>query len=150
MDRKKIIDRAVIVIAVVAIILAGYFYYQVRILKQNPQIVAQRQTADLIAKVSRLIVLPTGEVPTIATVSDPSALKNQAFFALAQKGDEVLIYNQAKEAILYSVSLNKIIDVAPLNIGAQQAVTPPATNPATPIVPTTLTTPKTPTTPTKK
>ena len=114
------------IIAILALLLAGYFYWQVRTLKQNPQISAQKEASDLVAKVSKLVLLPEGETPTIATVSDPEALKDQPFFAKAQKGDKVLIYAQAKKAFLYSVSLNKIIDVAPLNIGNQKAVTPPA------------------------
>ena len=116
-------------IAVIAIILAGYFYVQLSKLQRNPQEVAQQEVSDLVSKVSKLLVLPAGETPTVATVSDPSALKDQPFFALAVKGDKVLIYAQAKKAILYSVSLNKIIDIAPLNIGSQQAVTPPTTPP---------------------
>jgi hypothetical protein len=95
-------------------------------LKQNPQAVAQKETEALVAKVGKLVVLPAGETPTIATVSDPEALKDQAFFASAVKGDKVLIYTTAKKAILYSVSMNKIIEVAPLNIGNQKGVTPPA------------------------
>ena len=117
------------VIAVLAIACAGYFYYQLHKLQQNPQAMAQQETTDLVAKISKLIVLPTDETPTIATVSDPAALKDQPFFASAQKGDKVLIYAQAKKAILFSVTLNKILDVAPLNIGTQKAVTPPATTP---------------------
>ena len=113
------------VIAVVAIIAAGYLYSQVRVLKQNPQAVAQKEVADLVAKVGRLVVLPEGESPTVATVSDPEALKDQAFFAKAVQGDKVLIYAQAKKAVLYSVSLKKVIDVAPLNIGNTKAVPPP-------------------------
>ncbi len=113
------------VIAVVAIIAAGYLYSQVRVLKQNPQAVAQKEVADLVAKVGKLVVLPEDESPTVATVSDPEALKDQAFFAKAVQGDKVLIYAEAKKAILYSVSLNKVIDVAPLNIGNTKAVTPP-------------------------
>jgi hypothetical protein len=77
-------------------------------------------------KISKLMVLPANETPTVATVSDPEALKDQAFFANAQKGDKVLIYAQAKKAILYSTTLNKIIDVAPLNIGTEKPVTPSA------------------------
>lgn len=115
-----------VVIVVVALAVAGYFYNQVRILKQDPQLAARQEVVDLVAKVGRLLVLPTGETPTIATVSDPGALKEQPFFALAAKGDKMLIYAQAKKAILYSVALNKILNVAPVNIGAQQAVTPPA------------------------
>lgn len=127
MNKQKIIDMAVILVAVVAVVFAAYFYYKWSLIKQNPQAVAQAEVNDLVAKISRLIVLPTDEVPTIATVSDPTALKDQAFFASAVKGDKVLIYAQAKKAFLYSVTLNKIIDVAPLNIGTQKAVTPPTT-----------------------
>lgn len=118
--------RIVQIIAVIAVVLAVYFYLQVRDLKKNPNVVAEQEVASLVAKVGKLAVLPVGETPTVATVSDPEALKDQAFFANAVKGDKVLIYAQAKKAILYSVSMNKIIDVAPLNIGNQKAVTPPA------------------------
>ncbi len=123
--KQKFITIIVPIIAIVAIVLSGYFYLQVRTLSKNPQAIAQKESDDVIAKVSKLVVLPAGEVPTIATVSDPEALKDQAFFTNAQKGDKVLIYAQAKKAILYSVTLNKIIDVAPLNIGASTKSTTP-------------------------
>lgn len=114
------------IVAIIAILAAGYFYYQVRELKKDPSVAAQQEVASLVVKVGKLVVLPTDETPTVATVSDPEALKDQAFFANAVKGDKVLIYAQAKKAILYSVGMNKIIDVAPLNIGDGKAVTPPA------------------------
>jgi len=123
------IDRVVLLIAVVAVIFAAYFYYQWSLIKQNPQAVTQKETADLVAKVGRLVILPEGEVPTVATVADPEALKSQAFFAGAAKGDKVLIYTTAKKAFLYSVSMNKIIEVAPLNIGESQKT---SSAPATP------------------
>ncbi len=116
-------------IAVIAIVLAGLFYWQLRALKQDPQAQAVKETAGLVAKVSQLIVLPTGETPTVATVSDPAALKDQAFFAKAEKGDKVLIYTSAKKAILYSVLKNKILDVAPLNIGNAASTKAPAVAP---------------------
>lgn len=125
MVKQKFIKIVIPVIALVAIGLCVYFYSQIRILKQNPTVAAQKETTDIIAKVSKLVVLPTGETPTIATVSDPEALKDQPFFANAIKGDKVLIYAQAKKAFLYSVSLNKILDVAPLNIGSSTKSTTP-------------------------
>ena len=112
-------------VAIAGLALAGYFYSELRTLKENPQAVAQKEAEALVAKVGRLLVLPEGETPTVATVSDPEALKDQSFFASAVKGDKVLIYTTAKKAVLYSVSLNKILEVAPLNIGNQRPVTPP-------------------------
>lgn len=127
MSKENFMKIVVLIIAVVAVVLAGYFYSQLRMLKNNPQAVPQQETEALVEKISKLIVLPLGETPTVATVSDPEALKDQAFFVQAQKGDKVLIYAQAKKAVLYSVSLNKILEMAPLNIGPQKTVTPPAT-----------------------
>lgn len=92
------------------------YYYQFQLVKTNPQKVVQQETKDLIGAVARLIVLPSEE-PTIATVADPGKLSNQPFFAHAQKGDKVLIYANAKKAVLYSPIKNRIIEVAPLNIG---------------------------------
>lgn len=127
--KQRLVKVVLPAVAVIAIALAGYFYVQVRSLKQNPQAIAQKEVTELVEKVSKLMVLPTGETPTVATVSDPAVLKDQPFFASAVKGDKVLIYAQAKKAVLYSVLLNKILDVAPLNIGGQAAVTPPASTP---------------------
>ncbi len=88
---------------------------QVTQLNANPQAVVQKQTEALIAKVSALMTLPSGETPTIAEVSDASAAKKQsAFFNNAQNGDKVLMYAKAGQAILYRPTTGKIILVAPL------------------------------------
>ena len=115
---------------------AAYFYNQLNALKANPQSVAQNEATELVARVSKLIVLPEGEAPTIATVQDPEVLKEQPFFANAKKGDKVLIYTNAKKAILYDPVNNKIVEVAPVNIGNPEAtpaeevlVPPPAGEP---------------------
>ena len=125
MLKQKFMKVVVPIIAVVAIASSIYFYLQIRELQKDPAIVAQQAVAVLVSKIGKLVVLPAEETPTVATVSDPEALKDQAFFANAVEGDKVLIYAQAKKAILYSVGMNKILDVAPLNIGNGKAVTPP-------------------------
>lgn len=97
-------------------------------LKQDPQKVAQQETQALLDRVGNLIVLPEGETPTIATVSDPEKLKNQPFFAKAKVGDKVLIYTNARKAILYDPVADRILEVAPINIGPAEVsnpVTPP-------------------------
>lgn len=92
----------------------------------NPQEAAKTQVSDAVAKIGRLVDLPSGETPTLATVTDPTKLKDQAFFANAKVGDQVLIYTQVKKAILYRPSTNKIIEIAPVNIGNNNAAQQPS------------------------
>jgi hypothetical protein len=91
-----------------------YLYKKTLDLKEFSQVQAQPQneTADLIARVSKIILLPEGEVPTIATVSNPEELRSQPFFAKAKVGDKVLLYQIAKKAYLYDPEANKIIEVS--------------------------------------
>ncbi|OGG37544.1 hypothetical protein A2110_02310 [Candidatus Jorgensenbacteria bacterium GWA1_54_12] len=115
--KMKAVFAAVAVIALGASGAAYYFYSRYATLMEEPQRIAQEDTSKLLERVGRLIVLPVGEEPTIATVSDPEKLKDQAFFANAQIGFKVLIYANAKKAILYDPSGDKIVEVAPVNIG---------------------------------
>jgi len=122
-----------IIIVIVLLILAAlpsyYFYNQyqsVQKLLQNPKSSADVQVKELINEVGKLMVLPASEQPTIATVSDVTKLADQPFFANAKNGDKVLIYTQSKKAILYRESINKIIEVAPVNIGSNTTGNTPA------------------------
>lgn len=114
---KKLTPYLLMAAFLIAAGFAGYFWYEASALKKNPQRTAQEETRKLLANVSALIVLPEGETPTIATVSDPEKLKDQPFFARAKKGDKVLIYTNARKAFLYDGENNKIVEVAPINIG---------------------------------
>ncbi|TSC62674.1 MAG: hypothetical protein G01um101448_1009 [Parcubacteria group bacterium Gr01-1014_48] len=105
--------------ALVALFVVIFFYRENIKRKQNPLSVEQDTGKSIIDQVSKLVVLPEGEEPTIATVTDPEILKSQVFFTHAQTGDRVLIYTKARKAILYSPSLNKIVEIAPLNIGSE-------------------------------
>lgn len=114
---KRFIPHLLIGAFLVAGGFSVYFWNEARGFKNNPQKAAQEETRKLLADVSGLIILPEGEIPTIATVSDPEKLTDQPFFAKAQKGDKVLIYTNSRKAILYSPKENKIVEVAPINIG---------------------------------
>lgn len=99
---------------------AYYFYDQYSTLKENPQQQAQNEIASTLEKISRYMELPTDEQPTVATVSDPEKLKAQPFFSKAKVGYKVIIYTTAKKAILYDPTADRIIEVAPVNIGNTQ------------------------------
>jgi cytoskeletal protein RodZ len=121
MSWKKWLALLIVLALVAGGIWFAYDYSQLK--KENdklsdPQQAAREATSALVAEVGSLTDLPSGETPTVATVSDVSKLKNQAFFANAQNGDKVLIYTQAKRAYLYRPSTQKIIEIAPINLGS--------------------------------
>lgn len=112
-----------VVAAIIILGAGGFFYFQsqkTQVDPNNPQAV-QEQNRKLIAEIGKLIDLPIGEEPTVATVTDVAKLQNQPFFQKAKNGDVVLIYANSRKAILYDPSAKKIIDVAPLNIGSPSA-----------------------------
>lgn len=89
-----------------------YFYKQAN---SNPQVDQVKELERMIKLVGKHIVLPVGETPTMATVSDPEKLKDQPFFINAKKGDVVLIFSDSRKAILYDPIGDKIVEVAPIN-----------------------------------
>jgi hypothetical protein len=107
-----------VILVILLIIMGGvavYFYQKANTTK-DPQAQALKELQATVKQVSRLMVLPTDEQPTLATVSDPDKLRDQAFFAKAQKGDKVLLYSKSGKAILYSVKQDKILEVSPFNV----------------------------------
>lgn len=113
MFRVKVIITTLVVLLVAAAGAAYYFYRQAHI---DPAAQAQSELEKTVAQVSRHVVLPQGETPTLATVEDPDKLKDQAFFANAKRGYKVLIYSQSQKAILYDPTLDRIVEIAPVNI----------------------------------
>lgn len=88
----------------------------------NQELAAQQQNEKTLAAVSVLMNLPDDEQPTIATVTDVDLIKDQPFFNDAQNGDVVLIYPNARKAILYRASENRIIEVGAVNINQENQV----------------------------
>jgi len=113
---KQGVMIGLLLLAVGAIMTSAYFYRQYSVLKANPNLEAEKETATLLREVGALIELPTDEIPTIATVQDIEKLKDQAFFSKAQNGDKLLAFTGTRQAILYRPSIHKIINVASITI----------------------------------
>lgn len=96
----------------------GYFFKKYQDAKNaNPEQLQQAQIDKTISEVGKLYDLPANEKPDVATVKDKEALKKQyPFFDQAENDDVVLIYKEAKLAILYRPSTNKLVKVGPVNI----------------------------------
>lgn len=113
-----------VVFAVVSITLVGIFQYT-KVNKELAKLktdvssggtLTDERQRELITEVSSRIMLPADEKPTVAVVSDINRLKDQQFFTGGQNGDVVLIYMNARKAVLYRPSEKKIIEVAPVNL----------------------------------
>lgn len=120
--------KTTLIVLVSLLIGVGATYYVAKmypqylgLVKTSTQVTSE--TEALISEISKLIDLPRDEKPTIATVSDAEKLKTQVFFAKAANGDKVLIYTNAKKAILYRPSEKRIIEVGAVNIN-QASPTP--------------------------
>jgi len=118
---KKNLLILVVILLLVAVGGTAYYFYdqnkKTQELLKDPGKAAQKEIDNLVKKVDKLIELPKGEIPTVATVSDEEKLSGEAFFAKAKNGDKILIYTKEKKAILYRPSINKIIEVAPVTAG---------------------------------
>jgi hypothetical protein len=113
-----------IVIAVAALGGCAWFYAKYTAVKQQAsalatpagqQEMAKLEVQALLDKIGKLIVLPVGEEPTVATITDADALKKeQQFYQDASTGDKVVIYVQAKKAIIFNEAKNILVNVGPI------------------------------------
>ncbi len=114
------------VVLVVLIAFSAWSFYSYRQVSQEvvklssmegQQELAQRETEDLLSKVSKHMILPQGETPTVATVTDVEALRReQPFFNEAENGDKLLVYTNAKKAIIFSPEKDVVVNVGTLMI----------------------------------
>jgi hypothetical protein len=131
---KKKVNVLVILLITLFFILgagAGYFVYDYLTSRNmvdklnDPEYVSQlqeQQVSQTLEKLEKLMLLPD-ENPTMATIVDIDALRqdNPTFYANAQEGDLLIIYSE--KAILYRESENKIINVAPVFIEPTEGTT---------------------------
>lgn len=118
---KKTFIAAGILVILIALASIPSIYFYSKYQETKKQLVAgtdstKDEVKALVDKVGKLILLPQGETPEIAVVTDLDLLKGQPFFALAKTGDKVLVYKVAKKAILYDPIANRIVEVGPVMI----------------------------------
>lgn len=123
--RKKliaIITGAIIMLLLIAVGIFLFTRYQngSSNLGSSPEAGSAQENEELISKVGKLIMLPS-EAPDIATVTDVNQLQDQTVFRNAQNGDKVLIFTQAKRAIVYRPSQNIIVEVGNIVVSPPEA-----------------------------
>ncbi len=120
-SRPALAIFVLVVLLLLAMSIAGYFYYQ---FKHTMQAQDVKEVEELSTTIGKFMELPSGEVPTLATVTDREKLAEQPFFQKAENGDKVLIYSQSGRAILYRPSTKKIVDVTTVNVNTPTPIAP--------------------------
>lgn len=111
--------RKVFVISFLLIAAFGYGVYD-KYFNLTDAEIAQKELSVAVATVGELMILPEGDEPVLANVTDAEALiKQQAFFAGAINGDQLLLFPKNMKAIIYSPSRNKIINAGPIEQQSQ-------------------------------
>lgn len=127
--RRKLIPRlSTVIICILLVAIAGgayYFYTKYNETKQEveklstvqgQQELSKTQTQQLLGEMRSRIVLPEGEDPVIATITDINLLKDNEFYKDAKNDDRVIVYANAKKAYIYRPSTKTIVNVGAFQI----------------------------------
>jgi hypothetical protein len=76
----------------------------------------QKDLNHVVSRVGQLMILPSNEQPTFATVTDKTKLTDKFLAAKAANGDEILIYAKNQTVIIYRPSINKIAAVGTVSV----------------------------------
>lgn len=118
--------RLIFIVVVLALLGLVFWVGRVSVYQSHPELTQTEQANDILVKVGKLIQLPAGETPTMATINDAASAKAaQPFLVNAQNGDVLIVYSGAAQAILYRPSTDKLIAVGPVDTSG--AATPKAT-----------------------
>lgn len=95
------------------------------VINENQEQIDQEQIDKIIEKVSDHYLLPQGENPVIATVTDAAVLSTeQEFYKDVVNGDNIILFIESKRAIIYSPSRDIVVNVGPIVSDEEEAVAP--------------------------
>jgi hypothetical protein len=125
---KNILYKIAFVLIGIILGVGGTFIYiqkygipSEEILNNISQAEESKKIQEITEKVSKLMLLPEGETPVLATINDAETLsKEQSFYVGSQNGDIVLVYKKALKAIIYSPTKNIIVNVGPVSVEAEK------------------------------
>lgn len=101
--RRRYVFAAVVAIMV---LIAGFWWFGMdRVSREHVEIATVKNA------ISKHMVLPSNEEPTLAVVADKSKLTNKYLAAKAENGDQILIYTQQQLAIIYRPSIDRIAGI---------------------------------------
>lgn len=86
------------------------------------QRLSPEKVEEVLAGLSNNIILPEGEEPVLAVITDVDALvQTQPFYSGSQNGDYLIIYPELARAIIYSLEKDIVINVGPVEFNSDPA-----------------------------
>lgn len=125
LSKDKTLLSILIVVVIAALAGAGFLYVQYQntakeLKKVKSQVstqagaaVRQDEAKKYVTELGKIVRLPD-ETPSIASITDASKLKDQAFFKDAKNGDVLLVFSKSGKVILYDPANKKIVDMTTL------------------------------------
>ncbi len=121
--RIPVSTAALLILLAASLVFGGYYFRQYRTLKNVSSKSVDQTNKELVQKINSFYQLPTGEEPAIIAVTkDPSEFTTDqekqfsSAFKDLKKGDNVLLYEKAGQAILYRPAQNKVISTVTLTV----------------------------------
>lgn len=119
-DKKSVIHYfkwVLLVGLMVCLTLMLFVYWQVSLSgKVVEGDTAELTTTQVVAKVGALMRLPD-EQPVVIKVSNADTLRaEQPFYAGVENGDYILLYGASKQAMVYSLKQNRLLNVGPIEV----------------------------------
>lgn len=105
----------VMVLIMLVVVLINYFQLLHKLaIAKNPQKNQEFEIKQATRALSKLVILPKGQTPQLATIISAEAARKQnpQFYAQASDGDLVVIYGET--AYIYNPKLKKIVNMGPV------------------------------------
>lgn len=128
LSNKPLFIGSVVILTIIitAGVIYGVSYFAPNATNSDP--LGNNEAQELLKVLEDIAVLPKGEVPTVATVTEVEKLAGQPFFSKAENGDKVVVFGVAKTAILYRPSVKKIISMTTIDQNAVANASESASN----------------------
>ena len=136
--KKRLFSKIGIGIVVLTLLLLAsiaanvYQYLQVQDYRKTPTKAAQEEQTRVTELVRKRYQIPTyttkegdkdvtkEDTPQIATITDITKMKGQAFFDKAQNGDYIVVFPNTRIALIYREKTDQIINSGPVTVDANQ------------------------------
>ena len=111
--RYKVVTLSALALVIVVGGVAVLAFY----LQTPKTLTGEAAVKQAVTRVSKHYLLPSNETPALATVTDTSKLTTP-FLKQAKNGDQLLVYQGNKLAIIYRPSIDRVVAVGPVAIDA--------------------------------